>query len=127
MGIRAQSLDDWSDYAGRFLGMQQVDHGGGSLAFRMDDWRQRFVIMDEPGDELAFMGWQVDAADDLDDIIQTGGRRCLRDRGNESIVRPTLCRSDDLQMIRTATVSNCLLRRDWLPTCLRPGGRLKGF
>ena len=68
MGIRAQSLDDWSDYAGRFLGMQQVDHGGGSLAFRMDDWRQRFVIMDEPGDELAFMGWQVDAADDLDDI-----------------------------------------------------------
>ena len=68
MGIRAQSLGDWSDYAGRFLGMQQVDHGGGSLAFRMDDWRQRFVVTDEPGDELAFMGWQVERSEDLDDF-----------------------------------------------------------
>lgn len=68
MGIRARSLGDWSDYAGRFLGMQQIDQGGGSLAFRMDDWRQRFVIMDEPGDELAFMGWQVTSAGDLDDL-----------------------------------------------------------
>ena len=68
MGIRAASLGDWSDYAGRFLGMQQIDRGGGSLAFRMDDWRQRFVITDEPGDELAFMGWQVSSADDLDDL-----------------------------------------------------------
>ena len=68
MGIRARSLGDWADYAGRLLGMQQVDHGGGSLAFRMDDWRQRFVIMDEPGDELAFMGWQVSNTEELDDL-----------------------------------------------------------
>ena len=68
MGIRARALGDWSDYAGRFLGMQQIDQGGGSLAFRMDDWRQRFVITDEPGDELAFMGWQVSSADELDDL-----------------------------------------------------------
>ena len=35
MGIRSQALADWSDYAGRLLGMQKVDTGGGSMAFRM--------------------------------------------------------------------------------------------
>ena len=34
MGIRSQALADWSDYAGRLLGMQKVDSGGGSMAFR---------------------------------------------------------------------------------------------
>ena len=33
MGIRSQALADWSDYAGRLLGMQKVDTGGGSMAF----------------------------------------------------------------------------------------------
>ena len=69
--------------------MQQVDHGGGSLAFRMDDWRQRFVVTDEPGDELAFMGWQVERSEDLDDfgarleragvvVTEAGGDLCDR-------------------------------------------------
>ncbi|MGB1669494.1 MAG: hypothetical protein ACPHE2_06185, partial [Candidatus Puniceispirillaceae bacterium] len=49
MGIRSQALADWSDYAGRLLGMQKVDSGGGSMAFRMDDWRQRLVVIDEGG------------------------------------------------------------------------------
>ena len=57
MGIRSQALADWSDYASRLLGMQKVDSGGGSMAFRMDDWRQRLVVIDEGGDEFAFMGW----------------------------------------------------------------------
>ena len=59
MGIRSAALNDWSDYARRLLGMQQVDCGGGTLCFRMDDWQQRLVVLDEPGDEFAFMGWQV--------------------------------------------------------------------
>ena len=66
MGIRSQGLADWSDYAGRLLGMQKVDSGGGSMAFRMDDWRQRLVVIDEGGDEFAFMGWQVADPSDLD-------------------------------------------------------------
>lgn len=66
MGIRSQALADWADYAGRLLGMQKVDSGGGSMAFRMDDWRQRLVVLDERGDEFAFMGWQVSDASDLD-------------------------------------------------------------
>ena len=58
MGIRSQRLADWSDYACRLLGMQKVDSGGGSMAFRMDHWRQRLVVIDEGGDEFAVMGWQ---------------------------------------------------------------------
>ena len=68
MGIRSPSLGDWSDYARRQLGMQQVDRGGGTLSFRMDDWQQRLILLDEPGDEFAFMGWQVEHVDDLDDL-----------------------------------------------------------
>ena len=66
MGIRSRAVEDWADYAGRYLGMQLVDSGAGSLSFRMDDWRQRMVVRDEPGDEFAFMGWQVESADELD-------------------------------------------------------------
>ena len=66
MGIRSRTVDDWADYAGRYLGMQLVDSAAGTLSFRMDDWRQRMVVLDEAGDEFAFMGWQVDRADDLD-------------------------------------------------------------
>ena len=66
MGIRSRKADEWADYAGHYLGMHLVDSAGGKLSFRMDDWRQRMVVMDEPGDEFAFMGWQVDQAEDLE-------------------------------------------------------------
>ena len=68
MGVRSPALADWSDYAGRLLGMQKVDSGGGTMAFRMDDWRQRLVVLDEAGDEFAFMGWQVAEPADLDTL-----------------------------------------------------------
>jgi 2,3-dihydroxybiphenyl 1,2-dioxygenase len=65
LGIRSDRLDDWSEFAGSLLGMQQIDRAGQSLAFRMDDRKQRLVISNEPGDTLAFMGWEVDSRDDL--------------------------------------------------------------
>ncbi|MGZ3411530.1 MAG: VOC family protein, partial [Xanthobacteraceae bacterium] len=37
IGVRADSLEDWSSYAGGLLGLQKVDKGGKTLAFRMDD------------------------------------------------------------------------------------------
>ncbi len=46
--------------------MQEVDRGGKTQVFRMDDHCQRLVISDEPGDTLAFIGWEVDNKDDLD-------------------------------------------------------------
>jgi len=66
IGVRSDRLDDWSEFAGGLLGMQKVDRGGKALSFRMDDRMQRLLVSDEPGETLAFLGFQVEARDDLD-------------------------------------------------------------
>jgi len=66
IGIRSDRLDDWSDFAGGLLGMQKVDRGGKALSFRMDDQMQRLLVSDEPGETLAFLGFQVERREDLD-------------------------------------------------------------
>ena len=37
VGIRASDLDEWANYATRFLGMQLVEKSREALALRMDD------------------------------------------------------------------------------------------
>ena len=71
LGIRSERLSDWSDFAGRLLGMQQIDQAGKAMAFRMDNRQQRLLVSDEPGDTLAFMGWEVDEKADLDQFAAT--------------------------------------------------------
>ena len=66
LGVRSDKLDDWADFAGKLLGMQKIDRGGKALAFRMDDRVQRLLVSDEPGDTLAFLGFEVSDPDDLD-------------------------------------------------------------
>jgi hypothetical protein len=65
LGIRSDKLDDWSDFAGKLLGMQKIDRGSTALAFRMDDRMQRLLVSNEPGDTLAFLGFEVDSREDL--------------------------------------------------------------
>lgn len=65
LGIRSDKLEDWSDFAGRILGMQKIDRGSTALAFRMDDRMQRLLVSNEPGDTLAFLGFEVDTREDL--------------------------------------------------------------
>ncbi len=78
LGIRSDKLDDWGDFAGKLLGMQKIDRGGKALAFRMDDRAQRLLVTDEPGDTLAFMGWQVEARPDLEDYAARLDRAGVR-------------------------------------------------
>ena len=60
VGIRTGHLEDWTAYAGRFLGMQLVDRSRSGVAFRMDDRRQRLVVLDDGGGEgPAFYGWEA--------------------------------------------------------------------
>ncbi len=66
LGVNSSQLSDWSDYATKNLGMQVIDRGAGALSFRMDDQKQRFAITGEGGDNLAFMGWEVENLADLD-------------------------------------------------------------
>ena len=62
IGIRTSHLEDWVAYGTRFLGMQLVDRSRTSLAFRMDDRRQRVIVHDDGGEGTGFFGWEV--ADD---------------------------------------------------------------
>ena len=66
LGVRSDKLADWSDFGAKLLGMQLSDRGGKALSFRMDDRKQRLVVSDEPGETLAFIGWEVDQAADLE-------------------------------------------------------------
>ena len=66
IGARSDQLDDWKYFAGKILGMQAIDRGSTSMAFRMDDRKQRLVVSNEPGDTIAFLGWEVETANDLE-------------------------------------------------------------
>ena len=66
LGIRAKALDDWASYGTRLLGLQRIDRSRSSLAFRMDDRKQRIVIDADGGEGIGFFGWEVADAAALD-------------------------------------------------------------
>ncbi|MCA0869972.1 VOC family protein [Seohaeicola saemankumensis] len=66
LGIRSDQLEDWTTFASGLLGMQKIDGAGKSRSFRMDDQAQRLVVSDEPGETLAFMGFEVSDHADLE-------------------------------------------------------------
>jgi len=59
IGIRTKSLADWSDYGTKLLGLQRVDKSASTLAFRMDDRKQRVIVDQDGGDGIGFFGWEV--------------------------------------------------------------------
>ncbi len=66
VGIRATSTEDWAGYGTKLLGLQLVDKTRSSLAFRMDDRKQRIVIDAGGGEGIKFFGWEVADASALD-------------------------------------------------------------
>lgn len=44
IGVRAKAVEDWASYAENLLGLQRIDKSRSSLAFRMDDRKQRLVV-----------------------------------------------------------------------------------
>src|SRR5258708_5389000 len=66
VGIRAKSLEDWGDYGTKFLGLQRIDRSASSLAFRMDDRKQRIIVDQDGGQGIGFFGWEVADAAALD-------------------------------------------------------------
>ena len=81
IGVQSAKLDDWSSFATNLLGMQQVDRAANVRAFRMDDRSQRLLVNADESDGVGFMGWEVEAADDLDALaarLEAGGVRVAR-------------------------------------------------
>ncbi|MFT8243431.1 VOC family protein [Roseomonas sp. BN140053] len=66
IGVGSSRLEDWNGFATRLLGMQPVDAGGTSRAYRMDDRKQRLLVTGEAAEGLAFLGWEVADAAALD-------------------------------------------------------------
>src|SRR5712691_7655049 len=66
IGVRAKDLGDWATYGTNFLGLQRLDKSRSSLAFRMDDRKQRLVVDADGGQGIGFFGWEVADAAALD-------------------------------------------------------------
>jgi 2,3-dihydroxybiphenyl 1,2-dioxygenase len=96
LGVRTADAKAWASFATDRLGMQSVDRGGGFAAYRMDDRLQRLMVCQEDGNALAFMGWQVSDAADLDYLaarvealgirVTAGSRSICDQRGVDNLV-----------------------------------------
>jgi 2,3-dihydroxybiphenyl 1,2-dioxygenase len=66
VGVRAKDLSDWAGYGSGLLGLQRIDKSRGTLAFRMDDRKQRILVEADGGEGIGFFGWEVADAAALD-------------------------------------------------------------
>ncbi|MGN6573447.1 MAG: VOC family protein [Pseudolabrys sp.] len=66
VGIAAEKLEDWSDFATGLLGMQVIERGNSGLSLRMDDRRQRLLVDRDSRNGCNFFGWEVADAGALD-------------------------------------------------------------
>src|SRR2546430_16089395 len=57
IGVRAKDVGDWASYGEKLLGLQRTDKTRASLAFRMDDRKQRLVVDADGGQGIGFFGW----------------------------------------------------------------------
>src|SRR3954471_12316156 len=62
IGLRAKDLGDWATFGSNFLGMQRIDKTRASMAFRMDDRKQRVIIDADGGRGIGYFGWEVAVA-----------------------------------------------------------------
>src|SRR5579863_4395160 len=68
VGVRAKDLGDWASYGSSLLGLQRIDKSRSTLAFRMDDRKQRIIVEADGGEGIGFFGWEVADASALDAI-----------------------------------------------------------
>jgi 2,3-dihydroxybiphenyl 1,2-dioxygenase len=81
IGVRSKDLDDWASYGTSFLGLERVDASRSSLAFRMDDRKQRLVVTADGGQGIAFFGWEVADATALEALaarLEKAGAAVIR-------------------------------------------------
>src|SRR5258708_36423187 len=100
IGVRAKDLGDWGTYAANFLGLQRIDKSRSSLAFRMDDRKQRLVVDADGGQGIGFFGWGVADAAALDalaariDVSRTKVARGSRALADERHVKDLIVLND---------------------------------
>lgn len=89
VGISTDQIADWAEYGPNLLGLQRVDRGGRSLAFRMDDRAQRLFVNEDGLTGCQCFGWEVAGADEMDraaaeleaqGVAVTRGSRAMADQ-----------------------------------------------
>jgi 2,3-dihydroxybiphenyl 1,2-dioxygenase len=70
VGYRANDLDEWSRYGSKLLGLQVVDKSRDSVAFRMDDRKQRIIVESGSGGGASFFGWETENQGTLNALCQ---------------------------------------------------------
>jgi 2,3-dihydroxybiphenyl 1,2-dioxygenase len=78
VGVRAKELGDWASYGSGLLGLQRIDKSRSTLAFRMDDRKQRIIVDADGGEGIAFFGWEAADAASLDGLAA-----CLDNAGTK--------------------------------------------
>ena len=63
--LRSDRIDDWAEYGEKFLGWQLVERTRSALKFRMDDRKQRVLVVADAPASHAF-GWEVEDGAALD-------------------------------------------------------------
>jgi 2,3-dihydroxybiphenyl 1,2-dioxygenase len=128
IGVQSTKLEDWSGFATRLLGMQQVDAAAKVRAFRMDDRKQRLVVTAAANDGLGFLGWEAESRADLD---QLAGRL---DRAGVAVTRETRALADERRV--AGLISFCdpgghrvevFHGQEIAPDPFKPGRPISGF
>jgi 2,3-dihydroxybiphenyl 1,2-dioxygenase len=78
VGVRAKDLGDWASYGSGLLGLQRIDKSRSTLAFRMDDRKQRIIVAADGGEGIGFFGWEVADAAALDAIAAHLERNAIK-------------------------------------------------
>lgn len=72
LGISVKDLDSWRGYANSMLGLEEAGlDGDGTLLLGMDGHHNRFQLREDGRDDIGYVGWQVDTADDMAAIAQS--------------------------------------------------------
>src|SRR5947207_14309014 len=128
IGIRAKALDDWASYGAGLLGLQRVDRSRSTLAFRMDDRKQRVVVHADGGEGIGFFGWEVAAAETLD------GLAARLDNSGIAVARGTPALADERHVADLIVVADPIGNRlvffhgaETAREPFRPGRCISGF
>src|SRR4029450_8956550 len=68
IGVRAKDVGDWASYGEKLLGLQRIDKTRSSLAFRMDDRKQRLIVDADGGQGIGYFGWEAADATAMEEL-----------------------------------------------------------
>ena len=127
VGVETTRLDEWRAFGPRIMGLEVADATASSLAFRMDDRKQRILVDQGSADGAVFYGWRSPTATRWNGSPPgwTGpasGWRPCRGRRPTGVVGRGLCFLDPSGNRHEAFCDPALADR-----AFRPGRAMSGF